>query len=223
MHVLIADDHQLFIDGMRILLGKLDESVQVTECNNAERAIEILESGASFDLVLIDLSMPGMDGMSILQRMHNRKVWLPLVVISGEESLHTIKAALDAGALGFIPKSHNSQQMIAALESILDGDIYVPEEIEVQLDSLATRRPPEIADTNATLKAMGITRRQYDVLLLLAKGYSNKQIASSLFLTEHTVKAHVSALFGVMNSRNRTDCVRTAQRLKIIDSEAETP
>lgn len=216
MHVLVADDHQLFLDGIRIILNKLDADISITECNRAEQAIDILESGRTFDLILIDLSMPGMDGLSILQRMHRRKVWLPLVVVSGEEDIHTIKSALDSGALGFIPKTHNSHQMISALHDILAGDIYIPTEIEKQINNLETRRPPAQARDNTTLQTSGITRRQYDVLLLLAKGYSNKQIASSLFLTEHTIKTHVSALFNALRARNRTECVQNAQRLNIL-------
>ena len=124
MNILVADDHQLFIDGMHHILNKLDSSVSITESNSAEQAISILESGLEFDLILIDLSMPGIDGMSILQRMHERKRWLPIVVVSGEEEIGKIKSTLDSGALGFIPKSHNSQQMLHALHAILDGEIY---------------------------------------------------------------------------------------------------
>ena len=211
MNILVADDHQLFIDGIRLILDKLDSSMSITESNSAEQAIEILESGQTYDLILIDLSMPGMDGMSILKRMRERKAWLPLVVISAEEDVHTIKSALDAGALGFIPKAHSSQQMIAALHAILDGEIYIPANIEKQIDNLETRRPPTEAFNNTALRSSGITKRQFEVLELMAKGYSNKQIASSLFLTEHTVKAHISALFAALNAGNRTECVKKAQ------------
>lgn len=211
MNILVVDDHQLFIDGIRLILNKLDAAVSITESNAAEQAIEILESGEEFDLILIDLSMPGMDGMSVLKRMHERKTWLPLVVISAEEDVHTIKSALDAGALGFIPKAHSSQQMITALHAILDGEIYIPADIEKQIDNLASRRPLAEANSNEALQASNITRRQFEVLQLLAKGYTNKQIATSLFLTEHTVKAHVAALFGTLNAGNRTECVKKAQ------------
>lgn len=209
MRVLIADDHQLFIDGIRHILNKLDTVMEITETNRAGQAIEILESGQEFDLILIDLSMPGMDGMSILQRMHARKTWLPLVVVSSEENPCTIKSALDAGALGFIPKTHSSQQMLSALSAILEGDVYIPADIEKQINNLESRRAP-LED--------GITKRQYDVLLLLAKGYPNKQIAASLFLTEHTVKAHISALFTALHASNRTECVQIATRQGILAS-----
>lgn len=216
MQVLVTDDHQLFIDGVRHILKKLDSEVEVTESTSAEKTIEILESGQKFDLILIDLDMPGMNGLSILQRMHERKVWLPLVVVSAEENVQKIKSALDSGALGFIPKSHSSQQMLAALHAILDGEIYIPENIEKQINVLEARRPLAEAQNNATLKSIGITKRQQDVLQLMAKGYSNKQIASSLFLTEHTVKSHISALFTALHASNRTECVQHAQQQKVI-------
>lgn len=210
MNILVADDHQLFLDGIHHILNKLDANIVLTEAVRAEQAIEILESGEEFDLILIDLCMPGMNGMSILQRMHERNVWLPLVVVSSEEDIHIIKSSLDAGALGFIPKSHNSQQMIAALNAILEGEVYIPQEIERQINNLETSRPPVESVKNNSLKTSGITKRQYDVLQLLAKGYSNKQIASSLFLTEHTIKAHNSALFSALHAGNRTECVQNA-------------
>lgn len=216
MQVLVADDHQLFLDGIQHILKKLDADVEVTESTSAERAIEILESGRKFDLILIDLSMPGMDGLSILQRMHERKVWLPLVVVSGEEDVQKIKSALDSGALGFIPKTYSSQQMLSALQTILDGEIYIPEKIEKQITVLEARRPLTEKQGNDILKASGITKRQYEVLQLMAKGYSNKQIATSLYLTEHTVKSHISALFTALNASNRTECVQNAQLQKAI-------
>lgn len=216
MQVLVTDDHQLFLDGVRLILKKLDSNVTVTESTSAERTIEILESGQEFDLILIDLSMPGMDGLSILQRMNERKVWLPLVVVSAEEDAHKIKSALDSGALGFIPKTHSSQQMLSALQTILDGEIYIPENIEKQINVLEARRPLLETQNNDALKASGITKRQHEVLQLMAKGYSNKQIATSLFLTEHTVKSHISALFTALHASNRTECVQNAQLQKAV-------
>ena len=202
MRILIVDDHQLFIDGIRHVLTRLDDQVKITEANTAEAAINILESGTGFDLVFVDLVMPGMNGLSIVQRLHEQGIWLPLVIMSGEENIRTIKSALALGALGFIPKSFSSDQMLSALTCILDGNLFVPPAISQQLDTLKDRR----FEHNGN-----ITKRQLQVLELLAQGYTNRQIAATLCLTEHTIKAHVSSLFIELNASNRTECVQIAE------------
>lgn len=202
MRILIVDDHQLFIDGIRHVLTRLDDQVKIAEANTAEAAINILESGTGFDLVFVDLVMPGMNGLSIIQRLHEQGIWFPLVIMSGEENIRTIKSALALGALGFIPKSFSSDQMLSALTCILDGKLFVPPAISQQLDTLTDRR----------FKHNGnITKRQLQVLELLAQGYTNRQIAATLCLTEHTIKAHVSSLFIELNASNRTECVQIAE------------
>lgn len=216
MDILVLDDHQLFVDGLSHILSKLDPEASITEASSVSQATEILESNRDFDLVLLDLNMPEMNGLSLLQRLHEQSVRLPLVVISAEESVQQIQSAMALGALGFIPKSHSSQQMLSALEGILDGNVYLPPAIQQQMDYQKTMRPPTAARTNPPLKESGISRRQYEVLQLLAQGYSNKQIASTLFLTEHTVKVHISALFKRLKVRNRTECVQTATAMGVI-------
>lgn len=217
MHILVVDDHQLFLDGIRHILEKLETGTRVKEANTVEAALEALDNTAGLDLALIDLCMPGMDGLALMQSINSRRIRLPVVVVSGEEDLAKIKAALDLGALGFIPKSYSSQQMQDALKQVLEGDIYLPAHVEKQIDRLSTRRRPEAATRNPALKDSGITRRQYDVLQLMARGFSNKQIASTLFLTEHTVKSHVSALFALLAANNRTGCVQNALQKGLLE------
>ncbi len=218
MHILVVDDHQLFLDGIRHILERLEADTKVREANSVEAALDALEDAGELDLALIDLCMPGMDGLALLQSMNSRRIRLPVVVVSGEEDLGKIKAALDLGALGFIPKSYSSQQMQEALAQVLEGDIYLPPHVEQQIDRLSTRRPPDAATHNMALKESGITRRQYDVLKLMARGFSNKQIANTLFLTEHTVKSHVSALFVLLAANNRTICVQNAMHKGLLES-----
>lgn len=158
--------------------------------------------------MLVDLVMPGLNGLSIVQRMHERGIWYPLVVVSGEEDIRTIKTALDMGALGFIPKSYSSQKMLFALTSVLAGDTYISSNIQKQLNALKTRR---------TSIPGNITKRQSQVLTLMAKGYSNRQIATTLFVTEHTIKAHVGSLLLELNAVNRTDCVHIAKKRNLIE------
>lgn len=142
MKILIVDDHQLFIDGIRHLLQRMDDNTDITEANRAQEAIAQLESEESFDLVLIDFVMPDISGLSIIQRMHERGIWYPLVVVSGEENPRTIKSAFELGALGFIPKSHSGPQMLSALACVLAGDTYIPPAIARQINTLKTRRRP---------------------------------------------------------------------------------
>ena len=201
MRMLIVDDHQLFIDGIRHVLTRLDDASDIREATTSSSAIRILESGESFDLVFVDIVMPGMDGLSIIRRLHEQGIWFPLVVLSGEENARTVKTAMELGALGFIPKSFSSDEMLSALRSILAGDLFVPPSIRLQVDALKARRFDKITN---------LTRRQVQVLELLAQGYTNRQIAEILCLTEHTIKAHVSSLFVELNANNRTECVQIA-------------
>lgn len=203
MNVLVVDDHQLFIDGIRYVLAELCHNTPfITEANRSDLAIAIMEQGQNFDLVLLDLAMPDMSGLSLMQRMHESGFWSPVVVVSGENNLRTIKSALDLGALGFIPKSFSGNQMLTALRAVLEGDTFLPDDIASQISALTARR---------TTRPGNLTKRQQQVLELIAQGYSNRAIADTLYLTEHTIKAHVSALFIELNARNRTECVQLAK------------
>ncbi|MCG7201221.1 response regulator transcription factor [Marinobacter pelagius] len=208
MKLFIVDDHQLFIDGMRHLLTHLAGVSVIEETNRAEEAIEKLEKEDNFDLVLIDLAMPGMDGLAILQRLREAGSVTPVVVVSAEEDISRIESALELGALGYIPKSQSGIDMLRALEQVLSGDLYIPDSVRERLSHYQSRRHPE----HGTL-----TRRQMDVLGLVAKGYSNKQIATALFVAEHTVKVHIAAILKALNARNRTECVHKARSLGLLD------
>ncbi|MDX1799824.1 MAG: response regulator transcription factor [Marinobacter sp.] len=207
MQLLIVDDHQLFIDGIRHVLVKLGDDVVINQANSADEAISALESGLQFDLVLLDLVMPGLNGLSIVHHLHEQGIPVPLVIVSGEENVRTIKSALELGVMGFIPKSFSGEEMLAALVQVMSGILFVPPSIAPKLDALKPRRFAHHG---------GITRRQLQVLELLAKGYTNRQIAASLCLTEHTIKAHVSALFIELKANNRTECVQVGEALGLV-------
>ncbi|MBW7473087.1 response regulator transcription factor [Marinobacter sp. M216] len=207
MQVLVVDDHPLFVDGVRQVLKKLNSSAVVSGANSAEAAIVLLESGKAFDLVFINLMMPDTCGLSVIYRLQEQGIRFPTVIMSEEDNLRSIRSALDMGVLGLIPKSFSAEQILAALAYILEGNIYIPPATNKQLSALKARR---FAQTG------NITRRQQQVLELIAQGYTNRQIATTLYLTEHTIKAHVSALFIELGATNRTGCVRIAKSLDLI-------
>lgn len=218
MRILVVDDHRLCIDGLRHLLGKLDKDVVIETARTAAQAIRQVEGDAGFDLALLDLTLPDLDGVSILRHISKLAVPVPVVVVSAAEDVAIIQDALDAGALGFIPKGHDTREMLSALRIVLDGGIYVPPDIRRQLDALRSARNAGLERLQAALADSGITRRQHEVLRLLAQGAANKEIADRLFLTEHTVKSHIHALFSALKARNRTECVRFARERGMLDS-----
>ena len=189
----------------------LDDDVDIIEANSAGDAIQCMESISNLDLVLLDLHMPGLDGTSIIQYQRTKATCFPIVIISGDDDPQTIQSVIDSGVMGFIPKSYSGKKLLNALHTILDGKIYIPK----------TNNTPNPDDyykhsCNNVTNDTGITKRQLQVLELLASGHSNKKVSSILFLTENTVKAHVSALFRALDASNRTECVKIARNKGII-------
>jgi DNA-binding NarL/FixJ family response regulator len=211
MRILIVDDHQLFIDGIRHIITSLDKDIEILEATSANLAMQHLEASTDLDLVLLDLHLPGLGGRAIMQHPHIQEACLPVVIISGEDDPHTIKSIIDAGVMGFIPKSYSGKNLLNALRTVMDGEIYIPEMIRKQLHNL-----PAEQHGDQVHRDTGITRRQHEVLQLLASGHSNKQISGKLYLTENTVKAHVSALLRAFGASNRTECVSIARSKGLI-------
>ena len=215
MNILIIDDHPLFIDGISHVLNGLSKKTHIFKATSGVAAIEQLAFGIDFDLILLDLNMPNLGGISLLQRFKADELCMPVVIISSEEQAGLIKETLDWGVMGFIPKSYNSEKILNALNTVLEGNIYIPESIQVLLSRLASH-----SNTNNQKQALqksGITNKQMEVLNLLAKGHSNEQISTLLHRTEHTVKSHIAVLFQILGAKNRTECVRIAETRGLIN------
>lgn len=211
MRILIIDDHQLFIDGIRHIVELLDDDVDIIEANKAEDALKFIQTVNNLDLVLLDLHMPGLDGTSIIEHQQAQLSCLPIVIISGDDNPDTIQSVINKGVMGFIPKSYSGKKLLNALHTIMDGEIYIPEmKNNPESDHYYNHCCYDIANSK------GITKRQFQVLELLVSGHSNKMISRILFLTENTVKTHVSALFRTLGASNRTECVNIARNKGII-------
>lgn len=214
MNILIVDDHPLFIDGISYVVKRLAENVEVTTAISIDEATKILTSKNNFDLILLDLDLPGMNGLSLLTRFKAEELCIPVIIVSAEVKIGMIQSTLNWGAMGFIPKSFSADKMLSAITSVIEGEIYIPENIQTQLQRLPASNTSKTLPES--LQQSGITQKQFQVLKLLTNGCSNLQIANTLNRTEHTVKSHVTALLQILNAKNRMECVDIARKRGLI-------
>lgn len=214
MNVLIADDHLLFRDGLRRLMSQFNDDAIFFEAGTFDEVRELTDGATKFELILIDLGMPGWTGFHDLGALHARLPRAALVVVSGSERRADLMSALDNGATGYIPKSSSAKVLLSALQLVMAGGIYVP--AEAIRSDLVTGGDALSDDALTGLGAGGgdqLTPRQREVLDRLREGKSNKRIAHELGLTEGTVKVHVTAILRLLGVRNRTQAALTALSL----------
>jgi DNA-binding NarL/FixJ family response regulator len=202
MLVLIADDHPLVRDALARTLRCVQPDAEVLEAADYASALRLLQARAP-QLALLDLHMPGMERVDGVRRLRLLCPGVPLVVVSGEDDPAVIRAALAAGAVGFLPKADSPDVLQQALRLVLGGGTYTPQQALADLHPGAAPRPD----------AAGLTPRQTDVLRCLMRGQPNKLIARELGLTEGTVKIHIAAILRVLQARNRTEAVVVARNL----------
>ena len=200
--VVIADDHPMVRDALARVVGQLYTEARVLEAGDFAALLGHLD-GPAPELVLIDLNMPGMDGLDGVRRLREAFPALVIVVASGQDDPGTIRAVLALGANGFIPKIDPPDLLLQALRVVRAGGLYIPAR------SLGDTRGVTAPLPNAS----GLTPRQLDVLRLLVKGEPNKVIARQLGLTEGTVKIHIAAILRALQARNRTEAAIRAREL----------
>lgn len=198
--VLIADDHPMVRDGLRTVIAFAFESCELFEAASFEEAIAVVEREGDFDLVMLDLDMPGADGLSGLRTMRARFPSVPVVIVSAARERGLARAALAAGAAGFIPKSLRRGAIVDALRSILAGEVFLLDE-----DEAGTVLASE--DEDILRRIESLTPQQKIVLKLVVTGKPNKQIAHELDVSMTTVKAHVSAILSKLRVFSRTQAV----------------
>ncbi|MBO9465374.1 Transcriptional regulatory protein DegU [Pelagimonas phthalicica] len=195
MRILLADDHDLVRDTIAAYLTG-NEGDEVVTVSTLDDAVEAAVSGGSFDLVLLDYNMPGMNGLEGLARMKEANEGRPVAIISGSASREVADAALQAGAQGFIPKTLSAKSLLTAARFMAAGEVYAPVEFMQQ-------KPSDEAGM--------LTRRELDVLRGICEAKANKEIARDLDLQEVTVKLHVKTLSRKLGARNRTHVAMIAR------------
>jgi DNA-binding NarL/FixJ family response regulator len=202
----IADDHPLFRGALRQALSGLGENSQIIEVGDFEGVKALVGGDEDLDVVLLDLNMPGVSGLSGLIAIRGMDGSVPIIVVSAHDDATTIRRALELGASGFISKSASMETIRNAVRQVLEGGIVAPDDIE-----LGEERDQEIADLIARLQTL--TPQQSRVLSMLAEGLLNKQIAFELHVSEATVKAHVSAILQKLGVDSRTQAVIRLSRI----------
>jgi DNA-binding NarL/FixJ family response regulator len=203
MKILIVDDHPLFRAGFHAVLEQSDLDAGVLSVSSVPEALQALQTDGDIGLVLLDIHLKGDDGFNALKIIGERFPTTACIMISGDDQQAVAARAVAAGASGFIPKSFTADEMIASIRKVLAGEVFVPETTNL---AAATEQPN------------GLTLRQLEVISMLGRGFSNKEIARALDVAERTVKAHVSAVFEALNVRNRTQAVLVAQKRGFLPS-----
>ena len=213
MRILVVDDHVLVREGLRGVLDELQPGAVILEAADCREATRFIGEFADLELVLLDLGLPDTDGFTLLRDLRQRHPSLPIVVLSALQDRASVTQALDLGAAGFIPKSAHRAVMLGALRLVFAGGIYVPPEIlrddRTGSDSSAWRESRLVSP-----QELGLTARQLEVLALMLRGNSNKEICRTLVLSEQTVKNHVSAVLRALRVKSRAEAIVAASRLK---------
>ncbi len=220
MKILIADDHELFLKGLEIILTDFNPSADLVKAKNYTEMADIISKEQDFDLVLTDLAMPGGVWLEALKEIHEKLPETPIIILSAVFEKEIVQKTLDLGASGYIPKTSSNAVILSAVNLVLSGGVYIPAELlkETPVASLGDLKKIEIIPENIDLreKIKILSPRQLDVLKLIAEGKSNKQIAYELGLTEGTVKLHVTAILKILNVYNRTGAVAQATTLGLL-------
>jgi DNA-binding NarL/FixJ family response regulator len=213
MKLILADDHTLFRNGLVLLLKAHCTDCEIWEGDGLDAALAEAEAHPDADAVLLDLNMPGMDGVQGIRRFVELHPRLPLIILTGAEVQQHIQDVLAAGASGFIPKSSMPAVMMSAIQLVLAGGTYVPPQ--------ALSSAPDAGGRSRSHAREGVhtplTERQTQVLRLLAAGKPNKAICRELDIEEGTVKAHIATIFRVLDVTNRTEAASVAREIGLLD------
>jgi DNA-binding NarL/FixJ family response regulator len=197
------------------VLQSLDEQLVLLEAQACDEALDLIRSNQDIALILLDLALPGVDGFEALRQFREEFPGVPVVVVSAFDQPEFVTRAIDAGAMGFIPKTSSTQILLNALRLVLSGGVYLPAELLRKHDSIPPSSP-QLPTNPAQLRdprEIGLTQRQSQVLTLLVQGKPNKIICRELNLAEGTVKIHVTAILKALSVTNRTQAVIAVSKL----------
>jgi DNA-binding NarL/FixJ family response regulator len=207
--LIIADDHPLFRTALKQAVARILPDSQVFEAEDMAALEATVAAHPEAELTLLDLNMPGAHGFSSLVFMRAQHPGVPVVVVSAAEAPEVVRRAQDFGASGFIPKSASIDTIGTAIHQVLDGGVWFPE---------ANGDSAETDDAELAERLTSLTPQQFRVLMMIADGLLNKQIAYELHVSEATIKAHVTAILRKLGLYSRTQAAVIAERLQVYPS-----
>lgn len=205
MKILHADDHALFREGVHHILKHWDTGLTFLEANSMEKLADFVARHNDIDLVLLDLSLKGKPTLPNLNLIWQHNPGVPVVILAASEDPQHMKQALEAGAAGYIPKSSGVQTLLNGLTLVLEGGIYAPRTVYQRNTQKPTAKLDELTQP--------LTKRQSQVLALMAEGLPNKLIARKLFVSEATIKGHVTAILASLGVENRVQAINRARQI----------
>ena len=204
MKILIADDHVLVLEGIALFLRDYRPDAQILRAHNFQETIVAIQAHRDLELMLLDLVMPGMQGALSIAQIRRTAPATPLVVLSGFIDPYKVRAAMQAGAQGFMPKTLSRREMQDALDHVLAGETFFPADVVFEL---AGQCPEQAVLADRPL-GEALTPRQQEILNLIAEGMTNKEISRKLTLSAATVRTHLSEIFRKLGVKNRTEAAR---------------
>lgn len=208
MKILSLDDHPLFSSGLKESLLNCNLGFEIITTLHPKEALDYLQKNNNIDLLILDLSMPEMDGIMFIKALISRRIITPVVLMSANEDIVILDEAFKLGVLGFLPKSWSVEQLAEALIKIQKGEIVIPKHIA---SSLARMSKNAIENTQSSL-----SERQIEILKMVRSGLTNQGIGVVLYISEATVKSHLQTIFKILGAKNRIDSVCKAESLNIL-------
>lgn len=213
INLLIIDDHQMVRDGIRVMLESLHSPYQfrITETENGYQAIKKITQQA-FDIVLIDYQLPGMNGSEIIKNILARRPFTKILALSNYDEVTYVNNMLQAGAKGYILKNIEPTQLLQAIKTVLNDQLFYSNEVAVKL----IENEKKSAKTTSAGDLSGLTKKQVQILRMIAQEMNNEEIAASLHISKRTVDTHRQNLLMRLNAKNTAGLVKAAYMLKLI-------